>query len=67
MNKQVLTAIGIEALALSTATAPDEPRQSGMIAEKFLPSWLLIIQAPMPGSQDVELCAAVCEVVVSVR
>jgi NAD(P)H-dependent flavin oxidoreductase YrpB (nitropropane dioxygenase family) len=38
-----------------------------MIAEKFLPSWLPIIQAPMAESQGVELCAAVCEVVVSVR
>jgi nitronate monooxygenase len=31
-----------------------------MIAE-FLPSRLRIIQAPMAGSQGVELCAAVCE------
>jgi nitronate monooxygenase len=31
-----------------------------MIAE-FLPSRLPIIQAPMAGSQGVELCAAVCE------
>src|SRR5271163_2712896 len=28
---------------------------------EFLPSRLPIIQAPMPGSQGVELCAAVCE------
>jgi nitronate monooxygenase len=31
-----------------------------MIAQ-FLPSRLPIIQAPMVGSQGVELCAAVCE------
>jgi NAD(P)H-dependent flavin oxidoreductase YrpB (nitropropane dioxygenase family) len=31
-----------------------------MTAE-FLPSRLPIIQAPMAGSQGVELCAAVCE------
>ena len=52
----------VEASALSTLTAPGERgSQSRMIAEKFLPSRLPIIQAPMAGSQGVELCAAVCE------